>query len=135
MYKRFLVLFLVVSLLFSLSACQDTVPSPDTLYNEDGTPAAYRVDPDAVQQSDTQQDPPESENSAQPESDPEPVPDTAPPEMSDDDTDSVTVYVTKSGEKYHSDGCQYLRKSKIAMDLKDAKAKGYTLCSKCAPPK
>lgn len=47
----------------------------------------------------------------------------------------VTVYVTKTGSKYHSAGCQYLRKSQIPMSLSDAKAAGYTPCSKCGPPR
>lgn len=47
------------------------------------------------------------------------------------ETKSQTVYVTKTGEKYHRDGCQYLRKSKIAISLDDAKAQGYTACSRC----
>jgi len=49
-------------------------------------------------------------------------------------TPSVTVYITKTGEKYHRDGCQYLAKSKIAINLEDAKARGYGPCSKCKPP-
>jgi len=44
------------------------------------------------------------------------------------------VYITKTGKKYHTDGCQYLRKSKIPITLKEAKAKGYTPYSKCHPP-
>jgi biopolymer transport protein ExbD len=51
-----------------------------------------------------------------------------------EDPQTVTVYVTKTGKKYHSDGCRYLSNSKIAMTLKDAKAKGYTPCSVCRPP-
>lgn len=47
---------------------------------------------------------------------------------------NATVYVTKTGKKYHCDGCRSLRKSKIAMSLKDAKAKGYTACRICNPP-
>ena len=47
---------------------------------------------------------------------------------------SQTVYVTKTGEKYHSDNCTYLSKSKIEISLSDALAKGYTACSKCNPP-
>ena len=50
------------------------------------------------------------------------------------ETSSKTVYVTRTGEKYHSDGCQYLSKSKIETTLSDAKADGYTACSKCGPP-
>ncbi len=47
---------------------------------------------------------------------------------------SVTVYVTKTGEKYHKEGCNYL-KSKIAISLSDAKELGYDACSRCNPPK
>jgi cbb3-type cytochrome oxidase cytochrome c subunit len=50
------------------------------------------------------------------------------------DPKTVTVYVTKTGKKYHRDGCRYLSHSKIPMTLKDAKAKGYTPCSVCRPP-
>lgn len=45
-----------------------------------------------------------------------------------------TVHITKTGEKYHSAGCQYLRKSDIPISLSDAKNQGYTPCSKCCPP-
>lgn len=44
---------------------------------------------------------------------------------------SKTVYVTSTGEKYHQYGCQYLRKSRIPMELTDAMSSGYTACSKC----
>ena len=39
----------------------------------------------------------------------------------------ATVYVTRTGSKYHRDGCQYLRKSSIPMKLSEAK-QGYTPC-------
>ena len=48
---------------------------------------------------------------------------------------STTVYVTRTGSKYHSAGCQYLSQSQIAKTLSDAKAAGYTACSKCSPPR
>ena len=47
----------------------------------------------------------------------------------------TTVYITKTGEKYHSDGCGSLSKSKIATTLQDAVDKGYEACKKCKPPK
>jgi hypothetical protein len=47
---------------------------------------------------------------------------------------TVTVYITKTGEKYHRSGCRYLSKSKIAISLANAKARGYTPCSVCRPP-
>lgn len=50
---------------------------------------------------------------------------------SSSDTQSMTVYVTNTGRKYHQDGCQYLRQSKNAIALDDAKALGYTACSRC----
>jgi hypothetical protein len=50
------------------------------------------------------------------------------------DNQAQTVYITRSGKKYHSDGCRYLTASKIAISLKDAKAKGYTACKVCHPP-
>lgn len=46
----------------------------------------------------------------------------------------ITVYVTKTGEKYHRSGCRYLSKSKIPIDLKSAKI-NYSPCSVCNPPK
>lgn len=45
------------------------------------------------------------------------------------------VYITKTGEKYHSAGCSSLSKSCIPIKLSEAKAKGYTPCSKCDPPR
>jgi hypothetical protein len=45
-----------------------------------------------------------------------------------------TVYITKTGAKYHTDGCRYLSKSKIAIDLNDAINQGYGACSVCKPP-
>ena len=49
------------------------------------------------------------------------------------DPASITVFVTKTGEKYHRDGCRYLSRSKIAMSLKEA-ATRYGPCSVCKPP-
>ena len=47
----------------------------------------------------------------------------------------TVVYVTKTGEKYHADGCRYLRKSKIEKSLEDAVDDGYKPCSVCKAPK
>ena len=46
---------------------------------------------------------------------------------------SVTVYVTESGSKYHCSGCRYLSNSQIAMDFSLAK-RSYGPCSRCLPP-
>lgn len=45
---------------------------------------------------------------------------------------TVTVYITNTGSKYHRSGCRYLRKSKIAINLSDAKI-SYEACSVCNP--
>ena len=47
---------------------------------------------------------------------------------------AITVYVTRTGKKYHRAGCQYLRQSAIPMALTKARA-GYTPCSVCGPPR
>jgi endonuclease YncB( thermonuclease family) len=47
----------------------------------------------------------------------------------------ATVYVTRTGTKYHRAGCSSLRQSQIPMTLADAKARGYTPCSVCDPPR
>lgn len=44
-----------------------------------------------------------------------------------------TVYVTKTGSKYHSAGCSYLKKSSIPMKLSEA-VRSYSPCSRCKPP-
>lgn len=53
----------------------------------------------------------------------------------DDHTDrsSRTVYITQTGSKYHRDGCRYLSRSQIPIDLDDAIAQGYDACSVCNP--
>lgn len=55
------------------------------------------------------------------------------PQKTETQEKETTVYITKTGSKYHRSGCQYLSKSKIAISLSDAKS-GYGACSKCNPP-
>lgn len=56
------------------------------------------------------------------------------PEEPESEPPSVTVYVTRTGSKYHRAGCRYLSKSKIPMPLEDAR-KQYGPCSVCGPPR
>lgn len=42
------------------------------------------------------------------------------------------VYVTRTGKKYHRDGCTHLR-SRIPISLKEAKVR-YSPCKVCMPP-
>lgn len=44
------------------------------------------------------------------------------------------IYVTRTGKKYHRDGCSSLRKSKIPISLADAKQR-YGPCGRCNPPR
>lgn len=48
---------------------------------------------------------------------------------------SDTVYITDTGDKYHTGSCRYLKKSKIQTTKKKAKSAGYTPCSVCKPGK
>lgn len=43
-----------------------------------------------------------------------------------------TVYITRTGKKYHRGSCSYLRSSKIPISLTDAKRQ-YSPCSVCEP--
>ena len=45
-----------------------------------------------------------------------------------------TVYVTRTGKKYHRGSCRYLKKSKIKITLSEAK-KRYQPCKVCKPPR
>ncbi len=49
------------------------------------------------------------------------------------DPREATVYVTRTGKKYHREGCRYLRSSKIPISRKQAIKEGYEPCSVCAP--
>ena len=56
------------------------------------------------------------------------------PRQQQPQTKEQTVYITKTGKKYHRPTCRYLSRSKISTSLKDAKANGYSACSVCKPP-
>ncbi len=49
------------------------------------------------------------------------------------DKASQVVYITRTGKKYHRDGCSYL-KSRIPSTVGDAKRTGLGACSRCNPP-
>jgi len=44
------------------------------------------------------------------------------------------VYITKTGEKYHTGQCSSLKRSKITISLGEAVAKGFGPCQRCKPP-
>ena len=43
------------------------------------------------------------------------------------------VCVTKTGKKYHTESCRYLKDSSFRIDMKKAIQLGYTPCSVCKP--
>lgn len=45
----------------------------------------------------------------------------------------VTVYITKTGKKYHRSDCHYLSRSKIKTTKKEAVKNGYGACKVCKP--
>ncbi|HBJ2602265.1 TPA: cell wall-binding repeat-containing protein [Clostridium botulinum] len=56
---------------------------------------------------------------------PDPKPDPKPVEQ--------TVYITKTGKKFHRNGCRSLSKSKISISRSNAIKRGYSPCSVCKP--
>ena len=52
----------------------------------------------------------------------------------DETPQTVTVYGTKTGKKYHRSSCSSLRRSKIPISLAEAKV-GYGPCARCKPPR
>lgn len=50
------------------------------------------------------------------------------------DDKSQTVYITRTGKKYHRSGCRYLSRSCNSISLSSAKSNGYSACSVCNPP-
>ena len=67
-----------------------------------------------------------------PESVPKAKPAAKPETGSKADVDGeITVYVTKSGSKYHRESCQW---GNISMSLSDARSR-YSPCARCNPPR
>jgi len=46
----------------------------------------------------------------------------------------TVVYITRTGAKYHRDGCRSLAKSRIPIKLREAVDRGYGPCKICKPP-
>lgn len=52
---------------------------------------------------------------------------------SENKKESQSVYVTKTGKKYHTDKCRYYSDNCIKISKEDAKANGYEPCDSCNP--
>ena len=48
--------------------------------------------------------------------------------------EDIIVYTTRTGARYHKDGCRHLSQSKIESTLSEAKRAGLTACGTCKPP-
>ena len=137
----------LLCLIIMFSACSDIQSNADST-NTNPTSRTVIDKPDPTQAStespaETQNPPhkptlrPTTQPTEAPTEAPVPEPTIEPtpePTIKMTEPQTVTVYITKTGEKYHSDGCQYLKKSKIPIDLDDAISQGYEPCSKCHPP-
>ena len=56
------------------------------------------------------------------------------PPLSSEENQSLIVYITRTGTKYHSNECRYLNNSKIALSLSDLDRNQYVPCLVCNPP-
>lgn len=48
--------------------------------------------------------------------------------------EDTIVYITKTGTKYHLEGCASLRGAGIPVELSEALSRGYEPCKRCSPP-
>lgn len=71
---------------------------------------------------------------ATPQSTSTPAPTEAEATPTREAANNQTVYVTKSGNKYHLAGCRYLSKSATPLALSDAAIR-YSPCSVCGAPR
>ena len=61
------------------------------------------------------------------------TPKSAPSSQTTLQYEGATVYITKSGKKFHRETCSSLSKSKIPILYEDACQKNYTACGRCKP--
>ncbi len=69
----------------------------------------------------------------QPKPTPKPTPKPKPQPKPIPKPISQTVYITKSGKKFHRDGCRSLSRSKIQISRQEAIRRGYSPCNTCRP--
>jgi len=133
--RKYLGIILLV--LFTLYGCGTTQPTenksssqPAAQTQQTQSPPETKKDTSVTQQQQPASQPAVSTPAPQPSA-PKAVSQPTPPPAQKKD---VTVYVTRTGKKYHRDGCRYLSKSRIPISLSEAKGEGYGPCSVCNPP-
>lgn len=97
-----------------------TDPSAEELPSEDDLPVSE--DPSVAEEPPVFEAPPVVETPVAPD----PLVVEEEPE-----SQSVIVYITDTGSKYHRGSCRHLSKSKHEISLDDAIARGYTACGTC----
>ena len=136
MRKLLGIILLVMFTLYGCGTSQPTEnksssqPAAQTQQTQQSQPAEPAKDTAVTQQQQPTTQPVVSTPAPQPVA-PKTVSQPTPPPAQKKD---ATVYVTKTGKKYHRDGCRYLSKSRIPIGLSNAKAQGYGPCSVCNPP-
>ncbi len=55
------------------------------------------------------------------------------PATESDGTDKI--FVTRTGKKYHREGCSSLSRSKLPISLEEAKKRNFVPCGRCNPPR
>lgn len=116
------------------AAEDDLTASPDTSASELSNTSAADASGTSESVSGTADSTGESTPVAAASQDETPAQETQAPAVTENPDVSIQVHITRTGEKYHSAGCSYLSKSDIPISLADAKAQGYTPCSRCNPP-
>ncbi|RXI44231.1 hypothetical protein DP145_11115 [Clostridium tetani] len=107
----------------------------------DGTSIRFNKSPGSYKGNDvvTPMSKPTSKSQPKPNIKPQPKPSTKPtvkpkPQSKPQPNyNSGSIYITKSGKKYHRDGCRSLSRSKIAISKQDAINRGYKPCTVCNP--
>lgn len=128
MKLRLIIFVITISMFVTLTGCGSSKSTTDA--TPTSSQPTTQTQPD--QKTQPQQTPETKAPTPAPQPSPPPAVTTpAPPQTQNKE---VTVYVTKTGEKYHSAGCRYLSKSQIPISLSAAKA-SYGPCSVCNPPR
>jgi cell division septation protein DedD len=127
----------LITILFilSLTACQIVPPKP--ISKEIKWEAEEEVVVDAkssnIEEANTEKNPIETPTATE-EAKKTPTKTPAPKDVKPSIRyNGATVYVTKSGKKFHREDCSALSKSKIPMLFEEASAKNYTPCGLCKP--
>jgi hypothetical protein len=128
--RKALSLILVLCFLIGFAGCADPKPTTTPTTTTTTSNTQVQQQPAQTQQPQITQPIQQQENISQQQTTQPASKVTPPPPVQKKE---VTVYVTRTGGKYHSAGCQYLSKSCIPISLSDAKA-SYGPCSKCNPP-